>query len=65
MDTRVRLGPRTGAEELNRLALGERRDGVLALSPDPKQLPARDEQPEVGATLDERGEFGCRRDHLL
>ena len=61
----VGLRPRPSAEELDRIRFGKRQDRVLDLSSDPQELPARDEELQVGAGLDERGELGCRTDHLL
>ena len=60
-----RLEPERVAEELDRLGFGERQHRVLDLASDAQQLAARDEQPEVRAGFDERGELGCRVDHLL
>ena len=64
-DLVARLEPRALAEERDGLGLGERRHRVLDLALDAQELAARDEQREVGAGLDERGELGRRLDHLL
>ena len=48
-DRLVRLEPGAGAEELDCLALLQGRHRVLALAPDAQQLPARDQQFQVGA----------------
>ena len=48
-DRLVRLEPRAGAEELDRLGLCQRRDRVLDLAVDAQQLAARDEQLQVRA----------------
>ena len=53
------------AEELDRLRLGERRHRVLDLAADPQQLPARDQELQVGAGLEQLRELGRRLDHLL
>ena len=64
-DRLVRLEPRALAEELDRLRLGERRHRVLDLAADPQQLPARDQEPQVGAGLEQLRELGRRLDDLL
>jgi hypothetical protein len=65
MDGLIGLGCCTDAEQFDRFGLGEGKHRVLDLSSHPKQLPARDEELEVGAGLDQRGERGRRLDHLL
>jgi hypothetical protein len=52
-DRLVRLEARALAEELDRLRLGERRHRVVDLAADPQQFPARDEEPQVGASLEQ------------
>ena len=64
-DRLVRLEPRALAEELDRLRLGERGHGVLDLAPDAEELPARDQEAQVGARLEQLRELGRRLDHLL
>src|SRR5207302_5114806 len=56
-DGLVGLESGTGAEELDRLRPGEGWDGVLDFSPDPKELPARHQELEVGTALEERREL--------
>ena len=57
--------PRASAEELDRLRLGQRRHRVLDLAPDPEQLAAGDEQPEVRAAPRAARELGRGLDDLL
>jgi len=64
-DSLVRLCTRPSAEEIHSFWLGERQDRVLDLSLDSKKFSTRDEQREIRAGLDERGELGCRLDDLL
>ena len=64
-ERRSRLEPRARAEEADGVGLGERRDLVLDLALHPQELPARDEQGELGAGFEERGEIGSGLDHLL
>ena len=52
-DRLVRLEARALAEELDSLRLGERRHRVLDLAADPQQLPARDQELQVGAGLEQ------------
>ena len=62
----VRLGEaRAGDEQLDGVGLGERLDRVLDLASDAEALPARREDREVRARLDEVGERRRRLDHLL
>ena len=59
----VRPGPRR--EERNGLRVAEWQNRVLDLPPDAEQFPARHEQLQVEAGLDERGKPRCGVDHLL
>ena len=43
----------------------ERRDGEDVLGPDPKGLPARHDDLEIGRCLEQLGYADCRRGHLL
>ncbi len=60
-----RLELRPLAEQRHRLGGGERRHGELDLAVDAQALAARDEDGEVRARGDERGQLGRRRDDLL
>ena len=60
---RVELRPL--AEQRHRLGGGERRHRELDLAVDAQALAARDEDGEVRARGDERGQLGRRRDDLL
>jgi hypothetical protein len=53
------------AEQRDGLRLGERRDGELDLALHAKELPARDDERQIGAGRKERRELGRRRDDLL
>src|SRR5438105_3106500 len=64
-DRLVRLETRTPGEQLDRLQLGERWDGVLDLAPDAKKLAARDQELQIRTGLEQRGELGAGVDHLL
>ncbi len=59
----VQAGP--GAEQLHRLGVGQWRDGVLHLPPDPQQLPAGHQEAEVGGGLQQDRQVGGRGDDLL
>ena len=56
---------RTGIEEFDALAIREGQDWVMNFAPHAQEFAARDEEMEVGAALDERGEFRRRFDDLL
>jgi hypothetical protein len=65
VDSLVTLYPCPSTEEVDRLRLRERKHWILDLAPNAQELTARDEQREVRAGLDERGELGRRLDHVL
>ena len=64
-DVVARLEPGAGAEELDRLRLRQRRHRILDLSPDTQQLPARHQEAEVRAGLEQRSELRSGLHHLL
>ena len=54
------LEPGAGAEELDRLRLCQRRHRILDLPPDAQQLPARHQEAEVRAGLEQRSRAPAR-----
>ena len=61
----LRLDARPGAEQLDRLRLGESRHRVDDLALDAQQLPAGDEQAQVRTGPQQRRQLDRRLDHLL
>ena len=64
-DLRARLQTGPGTEELDRLGVGQRRHRVVDLAADPQQLPARHQEAEVWAGLEQLAEPGRGFHHLL
>ena len=64
-DLLVRLDAGAGAKQLDCIRLGKWKDFVLGLASDPQQLAARDQQSQIRAGFDQRGQLGSRLDHLL
>ena len=64
-DLLARLQTGAGTEELDRLGAGQRRHRVVDLAADPQQLPARHQEAEIRARLDQRAEHRRGFHHLL
>ena len=62
---RVLLDGGARAEELDCVPVGQRLDRILDLAAHAQELAARNEQPQVRACLDERGQLRRRVDDLL